>query len=72
MIAITVEMDKGLTVMKISGHAEEAQGNAGLACAAVSAVVQTAVLGLQAIAATNPEHLKVIITDKEAKRAKLN
>lgn len=50
MIDITVEVREGLTVVEVRGHERSAEGEPGehgRACAAVTAITNAALLGLQ-------------------------
>lgn len=46
--------------IKIKGHAEYAEHGKDIVCAAVSAILQTAQLGLSEIAKQYPEYVKVM------------
>ena len=53
----------GLTAIEVAGHEEHAAG--GRVCAAVSAITQTALLGIQAIAEQHPDLVSVQIITEE-------
>jgi uncharacterized protein YsxB (DUF464 family) len=58
MINITVHHEKGHMKIEAKGHALYNEGN-DIVCAAVSAIIQTAVLGLAEIARQYPENVKI-------------
>lgn len=60
MIVVRATLGDGLTRIEVSGHEEHAEN--GRVCAAVSAVTQTALLGLEQIAAAHPDLVQVEIT----------
>lgn len=60
MIRIRARLGAGYTEIKVTGHEEHAAG--GLACAAVSAITQTALLGLEQVAQQYPDLVSVDIT----------
>ena len=55
---ITVKMRNGELEIYAVGHAEDIQ-----VCSAVSAILETAVLGLQAVAETHPDKVKISINE---------
>ncbi len=61
MITVTVTLSEEEMQVKVSGHADYAEKGKDIVCAGVSAIVQTAVLGLQAIAEKYPRHVKVTV-----------
>jgi uncharacterized protein YsxB (DUF464 family) len=65
LIYITAEMADGQMKVEAVGHANYAEHGKDIVCAAVSAIMQTALLGLQAIAEQYPEHVSLEITEKE-------
>lgn len=62
MIEVRALLGDGLTSIEVAGHEEHAAG--GRVCAAVSAVIQTALLGIQAIAEQHPDLVSVEITEE--------
>ena len=62
MIEVRAHMGDGLTSIEVAGHEEHAAG--GRVCAAVSAITQTALLGLQQIAEQHPDLVSVTITEE--------
>lgn len=56
MIQITIKAASGDMTIEAKGHALYNPGN-DIVCAAVSAILQTAALGLQAVADNYPEHV---------------
>ena len=62
MIEVRARLGDGLTSIEVAGHEEHAAG--GRVCAAVSAVIQTALLGVQAIAEQHPDLVSVEITEE--------
>lgn len=55
MIHVEARLGDGLTEIVVSGHEGHAEG--GRVCAAVSAITQTALLGLEQVAAHHPQHV---------------
>lgn len=62
MIEVRALLGDGLISIEVAGHEEHAAG--GRVCAAVSAVTQTALLGLQMLAEQNPDLVSVKITEE--------
>lgn len=62
MIRIVAELDHGLFRLVVDGH--EGRIRNGRVCAAVSAITQTALLGLQAVAEEHPDIVSIEITEK--------
>jgi uncharacterized protein YsxB (DUF464 family) len=62
VIRINAQLADGLFRLVVDGHEEHAEG--GRVCAAVSAVTQTALLGLQQIAEQHPDIVSVNITQE--------
>lgn len=62
MIEVRALLGDGLTSIEVAGHEEHAAG--GRVCAAVSAITQTALLGLQMLAEQNPDLVSVKITEE--------
>lgn len=50
--------------VNVTGHADYAPRGHDIVCAAVSAIVQTAILGLEAIAQQYPDHVCVEVDDQ--------
>ena len=61
MISIHAHLGHGLTRIEVSGHEEHAED--GRVCAAVSAITQTALLGLEAVAENHPDLVTIDITE---------
>lgn len=61
MIQISARLGNGLTRIEVAGHEEHAQD--GRVCAAVSAITQTALLGLMAVAEQHPDLITIDITE---------
>ena len=55
MINVRAELADGRMLLTVEGHANHAED--GAVCAAVSAVTQTAILGLEEIARQYPSHV---------------
>ena len=62
MIRIVAELDHGLFRLVVDGHEDRVMD--GRVCAAVSAITQTALLGLQAVAEEHPDIVSIEITEK--------
>lgn len=62
MIQIAADLADGQFVLTIEGH--ENWVAAGNVCAAVSAIAQTALLGLEEIARQNPDIVSIDIKEK--------
>lgn len=62
MIEVRARLGGGRTSIEVAGHEEHAAG--GRVCAAVSAITQTALLGIQAIAEQHPDLVSVEITEE--------
>ncbi|MFB7671672.1 ribosomal-processing cysteine protease Prp [Kitasatospora purpeofusca] len=60
MIQIRARLGDGRTSIEVTGHEEHEEG--GRVCAAVSAITQTALLGLQMIAEQYPDLVSAEIT----------
>lgn len=63
MITIRARLGDGRTSIEVAGHEEHIAG--GRACAAVSAITQTALLGLEQIAQQYPDLVSIEITTEE-------
>jgi uncharacterized protein YsxB (DUF464 family) len=63
VIEVRAHLGDGLTSIEVAGHEEHAAG--GRVCAAVSAITQTALLGIQAIAEQHPDLVSVQIITEE-------
>lgn len=61
MISIRARLGDGLTRIEVAGHEEHAED--GRVCAAISAIAQTALLGLQAVAEQHPDLVTIDITE---------
>ena len=62
MITVRARLGDGRTSIEVAGHEEHDE--AGRVCAAVSAITQTALLGLQMIAEQYPDLVSVQITEE--------
>jgi uncharacterized protein YsxB (DUF464 family) len=62
VIEIRARLGGGRTSIEVSGHDEPAAG--GRVCAAVSAITQTALLGLDQVAQQYPDHVSIEITEE--------
>lgn len=62
MIRISARLGDGRTSIEVVGHEEHAAE--GRICAAVSAITQTALLGLEEIARQYPDLVSVTITEE--------
>lgn len=61
MIRISVNLDKGEAHIDMTGHADYAEEGKDIVCAGVSAIIQTAIMGLQVMAQKYPENVEVTI-----------
>lgn len=64
MIHVAARLEDGRLELIVSGHAGAGEPGQDVVCAAVSAIVHTALLGLQAVAERHPEHVRVTITEE--------
>ena len=62
MIRVRARLGDGRTFIEVDGHEEHAEG--GRVCAAVSAITQTALLGLEQVARQYPDLVSVEITQE--------
>lgn len=62
MIRISARLGDGATSIEVSGH--EGHVEDGRVCAAVSAITQTALLGLEQIARQHPDLVSIEITQE--------
>ena len=62
MIRIRAHLGPGHTSIEVDGHEEHAEQ--GRVCAAVSAIAQTALLGLEEIARQHPDLVSIDITQE--------
>lgn len=60
MIEIRIRRDSGRLVIDASGHAQAAPKGQDIVCAAVSAILETARLGLEAVAEKQPAHVRIV------------
>lgn len=67
MIKIYVSKKEGDVSIDVVGHAEYDEYGKDIVCAGVSAIVQTALLGLEAIAQSYPDNVKIINLGGEEK-----
>jgi uncharacterized protein len=61
VISIHAQLGTGLTRIEVTGHEEHAED--GRVCAAISAIAQTALLGLEAVAEQHPDLVTIDITE---------
>ena len=59
MIKINVSAESGQMTIEVKGHAMYGAHGRDIVCAGVSAILQTAVLGLEAIAERYPNHVQI-------------
>lgn len=64
MIEVRAHLGDGLTSIEVAGH-EESSAAGGLVCAAVTAITQTALAGLEMYASQFPDLVSVTITSEE-------
>jgi len=62
MITIRADLGPGRFRLYVDGH--DTPGSGGAVCAAVSAITQTALLGLDQIAGQHPTDITVTITEE--------
>jgi uncharacterized protein YsxB (DUF464 family) len=62
VIRIRARLGDGRTSIEVDGHEEHAEN--GRVCAAVSAITQTALLGLEQVAQQHPDLVSVTITQE--------
>ncbi len=62
MIRITARLGDGHTCIEVDGH--EGHAERGRVCAAISAITQTALLGLEHIALQHPDLVSIDITQE--------
>ncbi len=62
MIRIRGELANGRAVIEANGH--EGHVEQGVVCAAVSAIIQTALLGLAEVARQNPDLVSITIEEE--------
>jgi uncharacterized protein YsxB (DUF464 family) len=62
MIHVSARLGDGLTSIEVTGHEGHVQD--GRVCAAVSAITQTALLGLEEIARQHPDLVSIDITQE--------
>ncbi|WP_214322080.1 ribosomal-processing cysteine protease Prp [Nonomuraea sediminis] len=63
MIRIRARLGPGHTSIEVDGH--EGHAEQGRVCAAVSAIAQTALLGLEEIARQHPDLVSIQITEEK-------
>jgi hypothetical protein len=61
VISIHAQLGDGLTRIEVTGHEEHAED--GRVCAAISAIAQTALLGLAAVAEQHPDLVTIDIQE---------
>jgi uncharacterized protein YsxB (DUF464 family) len=57
MLDIRINRRHGRTVLQLDGHADFAPAGRDIVCAAAAAIVDTAAMGLEAIAKAHPDHV---------------
>lgn len=62
VITVQAQLGDGTTSIQVSGHEGHVQD--GRVCAAVSAITQTALLGLQEVARQHPDLVSITITEE--------
>lgn len=62
MIYVRARLGAGCTLIEVTGHEEHAEQ--GRVCAAVSAITQTALLGLEQVAQQHPDLVSTEITQE--------
>lgn len=62
MIRITARLSNGATRLHVEGH--EGHLEDGRVCAAISAITQTALLGLEQVALTHPDLVSIDIQEE--------
>ena len=62
MIEVRARLGAGRTSIEVTGHEEHAEQ--GRVCAAVSAITQTALLGLEQVAQHHPDLVSIEITQE--------
>jgi uncharacterized protein YsxB (DUF464 family) len=62
VIEVRARLGDGLISIEVTGHEEHAEG--GRVCAAISAITQTALLGLEQYAEQFPDLVSVEITEE--------
>ena len=60
MVNITVGKKSGKVLIKMEGHAGHGEPGNDIVCASVSAIIQTALLGLEEISKNYPKHVNYI------------
>lgn len=59
MVKVNVSAKSGKMTIEVEGHAGYDAHGRDIVCAGISAILQTAVLGLEAIAESYPDHVQV-------------
>ena len=67
MIKVYISQKEGDVSIDVVGHAEHDEYGKDIVCAGVSAIVQTTILGLEAIAQSYPDNVKIINLGGEEK-----
>ncbi|MBO8164222.1 MAG: ribosomal-processing cysteine protease Prp [Brevibacillus sp.] len=65
MIKIQARMKSGEMQIHAVGHAEYAEHGKDIVCAAISTIMQTALLGIQAVAEQYPNHVSLAFISEE-------
>lgn len=67
MTDVRVTMRDGYMAIEVDGHADYAPHGQDIVCAGISAIIQTCALGLQAIAETYPDHVRITVNQTTKK-----
>jgi uncharacterized protein YsxB (DUF464 family) len=65
MIRVLARLGDGVTVIEVTGHQGAGDGWSGRVCAAVSAITQTALLGLEQVAEQHPDLVSITIETEQ-------
>ncbi len=65
MISVRARLGDGFTLIEVTGHQGAGDGGSGRVCAAVSAITQTALLGLQQVAEMHPDLVSISIEEQQ-------
>ncbi|MED1919470.1 ribosomal-processing cysteine protease Prp [Bacillus thuringiensis] len=70
MIRIKAFLDNGEMKIEAVGHANYAEHGKDIVCAGISTIMQTALLGIQAIAHQYPDYVSLEIQNQEGEGTK--
>jgi uncharacterized protein YsxB (DUF464 family) len=65
MVTVKVSIHAGHLKIEADGHANFDHPGKDIVCASVSAIIQTAVLGLQAVAENYPNHVSIAVENPD-------